>query len=74
MPCAKRKPPYPVEKGKKKTFLEASRALEGGDLAPRPEKSAAQMKQRLGKALEQALLAQTSKVDAGESKEADGDR
>ena len=65
-----------VEKGKEETFIRKQVArweedfhiphpfkydASWSDLAPRPEKSAAQMKQRLGKALEQALLAQKGK-------------
>ena len=63
-----------VEKGKEETFIRKQVArweedfhipypfkydASWSDLAPRPEKSAAQMKQRPGQALEQALLAQT---------------
>ena len=65
-----------VEKGEEETFIQKQIArweedfhipypfkydASWSDLAPRPEKSAAQMKQRLGQALEQALLAQTGK-------------
>ena len=65
-----------VEKGKEETFIwkQIARWEEDfhipypfkydaswSDLAPRPERSAAQMKQRLGQALEQRLLAQTGK-------------